>query len=80
MLPLGQIIHKHGINFHCYDKTEIIVVVEPKSLRHNLSAYMPNIDGISITSRAVIKDLGVTLDSDLAFDAHIKKHLKGCFL
>ena len=41
-------------------------------LRHNLSAYMPNIDGISITSSAVIKDLGVTLDSDLAFDAHIK--------
>ena len=28
---------------------------------------MPN-----ITSSAVIKDLGVTLDSDLAFDAHIK--------
>ena len=44
----------------------------PKSLRHNRSAYMPNIDGISITSSAVIKDLGVTLDSDLAFDAHIK--------
>ena len=112
MLPLGQIFHKHGINFHCYvddtqlylsvkpdevtqlskmeaclldikewmaqnflllnsDKTEIMVV-RPKSLRHNLSAYMPNIDGISIMSSAVIKDLGVTLDSDLAFDAHIK--------
>ena len=112
MLPLGQIIRKHGINFHCYsddtqlyrsvkpdevtqlskmeaclldikewmaqnflllnsDKTEIMVV-GPKSLRHNLSAYMPNIDGISITSNAVIKELGVTLDSDLAFDAHIK--------
>ena len=53
------------------DKTEIMVV-GPKSLRNNLSAYMPNIDGISITSSAVIKDLGVTLDSDLAFDAHIK--------
>ena len=53
------------------DKTEIMVV-GPKSLRHKLSAYMPNIDGISITSSAVIKDLGVTLDSDLAFDAHIK--------
>ena len=112
ILPLGQIIHKHGINFHYYaddtqlylsvkpdevtqlskmeaclldikermpqnflllnsDKTEIMVV-GPKSLRHNLSAYMPNIDVISITSSAVIKDLGVTLDSDLAFDAHIK--------
>ena len=53
------------------DKTEIMVV-GPKSLRHNLSAYMLNIDGISITSIAVIKDLGVTLDSDLSFDAHIK--------
>ena len=112
MLPLGQIIRKHGINFHCYaddtqlylsvkpdevtqlskmesclldikewmaqnflllnsDKTEIMVV-GPKSLRQNLSAHMLNIDGISITSSAVIKDLGVTLDSDLAFDAHIK--------
>ena len=112
MLPLGQIIHRHGISFHCYaddtqlylsvkpdevtqlskmkaclldikewmtqnflllnsDKTEIMVV-GPKSLRRNVSAYMPNIDGISITSSAVIKDLGVTLDSDLAFDAHIK--------
>ena len=40
--------------------------------RHDLSAYMPNIDGISIMSSAVIKDLGVTLDSDLSFDAHIK--------
>ena len=111
-LPLGQIICRHGINFHCYaddtqlylsvkpdevthlskmetclldikewmaqnflllnsDKTEIMVV-GPKSLRHNLSAYMPNIDGISITSSTVIKDLGVTLDSDLAFDARIK--------
>ena len=78
MLPLGQLISKHGINFHCYaddsqlylsvkpdevsqlskieagllaikewmtqnflllnsDKTEIMVV-GPKSLRHNLSA------------------------------------------
>ena len=53
------------------DKTKIMVV-GPKSLRHNLSAYMPNTDGISITSIAVIKDIGVTLDSDLAFDAHIK--------
>ena len=116
MLPLEQIIRRHGINFHCYaddnqlylsvkpdevtqlskmeacllyikewmaqnflllnsDKTEIMVV-GPKSLRQNLSAYMLNTDGISITSSAVIKDLGVTLDSDLAFDAH----LKGCFL
>ena len=53
------------------DKTEIMVV-GPKSLRHNLSTYMPNINGISITSSAVIKDLGLTLDSDLAFDAHNK--------
>ena len=53
------------------DKTEIMVV-GPRSLRHNLSTYMPNIDGISITSSAVVKDLGVTLDSDIAFDAHIK--------
>ena len=54
------------------DKTEI---VGPKFLRQKLSAYMPNIDGISITSSAVIEDLGVTLDSNLAFDAHIKNIL-----
>ena len=60
------------------DKTEIMVV-GPKSLRHNLSAYMTNIDGLSITSSAVIKDLGVTLDSDLAFDAHIKNISKVAF-
>ena len=65
-------------NILLLDKTEIMVV-GPKSLRHNLSAYMPDIDGISITSSAVIKDLGVTLDSDLAFDAHIKKMSRVAF-
>lgn len=33
---------------------------------------MPNIDGISITLSAVIKDLGVALDLDLALNTHIK--------
>ena len=55
------------------------IYAAPKSLRHNLSAYMPNIDGISITSGAVIKDLGVTLDSDLSFDAHIKNNSRVAF-
>ena len=48
------------------------MAVGPKSLRHKLSAYMPNIDGFSITSSAVIKDLGVILEPDLALDIHIK--------
>ena len=109
---LGQIIHKHGINFHCYaddtqlylsvkrdevtqlskmeachlnikewmaqnflllnsDKTEIMVV-GPKSPRYNRSASCQTLMEFPITSSTVIKDLGVTLDSDLAFYAHIK--------
>ena len=50
-----------------------------KSLRQKLSDYMPNIDEIFITSSAVIKVLGVTLDSELAFETHIKNILRVAF-
>ena len=55
------------------DKTEIMVV-GPKSLRHNLSAYMPNIDGISITSSAVIL---VLLWNQILHLMHILKTSQG---
>ena len=119
MLPLGKIIRKHSIHFHCYaddtqlylsmkpdevdqlskfkaclkdikswmtsnylllnsDKTEIIVL-GPKHLRDQLIDGNFTLDGINITSRATVKNLGVTFDQDMSFQSHIKQITKIAF-
>ncbi|RCU35148.1 hypothetical protein DVA81_17760 [Acinetobacter baumannii] len=119
MLPLGTIIRKHSINFHCYaddtqlylsikqdetgklaklqacikdikdwmtckflllnsDKTEVIVL-GPKHLRDALCIDIVTLDGIALASSTTIRNLGVTFDQDMSFNAHIKQTSRTAF-
>ena len=119
MLPLGNIMRKHGINFHCYaddtqlylsikpnqtnqveilsacmkdiktwmtmnylllnpDKTEMILL-GPKHLRDRVSDHIVSLDGIRIASSSTVRNLGVLLDPDLSFKAHISQACKTAF-
>ena len=53
------------------DKTEMLVL-GPKKQRDLLLNLTINRDGCTVVSNKTVKDLGVTLDPDLAFDEHIK--------
>ncbi|XP_060793313.1 uncharacterized protein LOC132896480 isoform X1 [Neoarius graeffei] len=111
MIPLGDIIHKHWISFHCYaddtqlyvsakpdkrhqlnrikecvkdirhwmlinflllnsDKTEVLVL-GPHAARSKFSDYTVTLDGLSVSSHAAVKDLGVIIDPSLSFKTHI---------
>ena len=119
MLPLGEIIRKHSIHFHCYaddtqlylsmkpdetdqlanlqaclkdikswmtsnylllnsDKTEVIVL-GPKHLRDKLADRNFALDGITVASKAAVKNLGVMFDQDMSFHSHIKQTSKIAF-
>ncbi|RCU38734.1 hypothetical protein DVA76_17340, partial [Acinetobacter baumannii] len=119
MLPLGNIIRKHSINFHCYaddtqlylsikpdetnklaklqacikdiknwmtcnflllnsDKTEVIVL-GPKHLRDALCIDIVTLDGIALASSTTVRNLGVTFDQDMSFNAHIKQTSRTAF-
>ncbi|KAL6458600.1 hypothetical protein MHYP_G00320720 [Metynnis hypsauchen] len=118
MLPLGTIISKHGINFHCYaddtqlyiaskpddkiklskigdcvkdikdwmlsnflllnsDKTEVLLL-GPEAARNKLSNLTLN--NFSVASNTSVKNLGVVIDADLSFDAHITNITRTAFL
>ena len=48
-----------------------MLVLGPKKQRDLLLNLTINLDGCTVSNKTV-KDLGVTLDSDLSFDEHIK--------
>ena len=54
-------------------KTEILVV-SPKTIRNKMPDISLHLDGVSVASSAVIKNLGVIFDPELSFVTHIKKH------
>ena len=46
MLPLGNLIHNHGINFHCYaDETQLYISAKPDTIvkRSNVEACLKDI-------------------------------------
>ncbi|KAJ8245152.1 hypothetical protein GJAV_G00274640, partial [Gymnothorax javanicus] len=116
MLPLGSIISRYDVKYHCYaddtqlyisfkpgeidpltrlemclkavkawmtqnflslnpDKTEILVI-GPKSLRDTFLKFSLNVDGLPVSAKAVVKNLGVTLDSELSLHCHINNIIK----
>ena len=52
------------------DKTEM-PVLGPKKQRDPLLNLTINLDGCTVVSSKTVKDLSVTLDTDLSFDEHI---------
>ncbi len=88
MLPLGNIIRKYGISFHCYaDDTQLYISTKPDETSKlskltecvkNIKDYNLQLDGCNVTS-STVKNLGVILDSNLSFENHISNVTKTAF-
>ncbi len=118
MLPLGDIIRKHGVSFHCYaddtqlnissrpdetyqfskltecivdiknwmtsnflllnsEKTEVII--GPKHFACNNLDHCLILDGCSVNSSSLVRNLGVLFDSNLSFEKHVSSIFKTAF-
>ncbi len=83
MLPLGNIIRKYGISFHCYaDDTQLYISTKPDetSKLSKLTECVKNIKDWMITvTSSTVTHLGVILDSNLSFENHISNVTKTAF-
>ncbi len=83
MLPLGNIIRKYGISFHCYaDDTQLYISTKPDetSKLSNLTECVKNIKDWMITvTSSTVTHLGVILDSNLSLENHISHVTKTAF-
>ncbi len=120
MLPLGNIIRKHRVSFHCYaDDTQLyissrpgethqieklmkcivdmqrwmtsnflllnskkkteVLIIGPKTPTSNNLKYSLTINGCSVDSSSLVRNLGVLFDSNLSFDSHISSICKTVF-
>ena len=116
ILPLGELISKHGVNFHFYaddtqlylsvapddpnaldplvaclssikcwmnenflklneDKTEVLIVGSNEQRESILS----RLGNLNVENNTAVKNLGVIIDAELNFDAHIKQVTKTAF-
>ncbi len=87
MLPLGNIIRKHGVSFHWYaddflllntEKTEVLII-GPKNHTINKLEHCLTLDGCSLDSSSSARNLGVLFDSNLSFDSHVSSICKTAF-
>ena len=51
----------------------------PKSLRDKCMQLSLQLDGFSVSAKAVVKNLGVTIDSELSLQAHINNITRVAF-
>ena len=49
------------------DKTDILII-GPKSLRDKFMQFYLQLDGFSVSAKAVVKNLGLTIDSELSLE------------
>ncbi len=76
MLPLGNIIRKHWVSFHCYADDTQLYIYSRLGETHQIEKLMECIVDIKnwMTNNFLL--LGVLFDSNLSFDRHISSICK----